>query len=99
MQKILRLSHTDFHVHSRVRAVSKEEPERAGKYMIHPILSLKKLLFDETEGKISYHYGKGKAEGVQMHYLKFIAIATFHIYDKGQVIVRYYGLCKALHIE
>ncbi|MBW1933796.1 MAG: transposase [Deltaproteobacteria bacterium] len=29
--------------------------------------------------------------------LDFIARVTSHIPDKGQVMVRYYGLCKALH--
>jgi hypothetical protein len=32
-----------------------------------------------------------------MDYLEFIARVTSHIPDKGQVMVRYYGLCKALH--
>jgi len=30
-------------------------------------------------------------------YLEFIARVTSPIPDKGQVMVRYYGLCKALH--
>jgi len=32
-----------------------------------------------------------------MDYLEFIARVTSHIPDKGQVMIRYYGLCKALH--
>ena len=32
-----------------------------------------------------------------MDYLEFIARVTSHIPDKGQVMVRYYGLCKAQH--
>ncbi|MCD6517519.1 MAG: transposase [Candidatus Aminicenantes bacterium] len=32
-----------------------------------------------------------------MDYLEFIVRVTLHIPDKGQVMVRYYGLCKALH--
>jgi len=48
--------------------MSKEEAERVGKYIIRPILSLKKLSFDETEGKVSYKYGKGRAEEEQMDY-------------------------------
>ena len=65
--------------------------------MIRPILSLKKLSFDETEGKVSYQYGKLRGEEERMDYLEFIARATSHIPDKGQVTLRYYGLCKALH--
>ena len=32
-----------------------------------------------------------------MDYLEFIARVTSHISDKGQVMIRYYVLCKALH--
>jgi hypothetical protein len=32
-----------------------------------------------------------------MDYLEFIARVTSHVPDKGQVMIRYYGLCKALH--
>ena len=32
VQKILRWQHTGFHVHSHVRAASKEEAERAGTF-------------------------------------------------------------------
>jgi len=59
--------------------------------MIRPILSLKRLSFDETEGKVSYQYGKGRAEEEQTDYLEFIARVTSHIPDKGQVIIRCYG--------
>jgi hypothetical protein len=45
IQKILRWRHTGFHVHSQVRARSKKEAEQVGKYMIRPILSLKRLSF------------------------------------------------------
>ncbi len=97
VQKILRWRHTGFNVHSKVRATSKQEAERVGKYMIRPILSLKKLSFDETEGKVSYQYGKLKAEEERMDYLEFIARATSHIPDKGQVTLRYYGLYSNAH--
>ncbi|MFQ6066796.1 MAG: hypothetical protein ACE5K3_05935 [bacterium] len=36
---------------------NEEADERVRKYMIRPILFLKKLSFDETEGKVSYQYG------------------------------------------
>jgi len=42
-----------FSVHSRVRAKTKEEAERVGKYMIRPLLSLERLSFEEKEGKVS----------------------------------------------
>jgi len=66
-----------------------------GKYMIRPILSLKRLSLHE--GHVVYQYGKHSSERESMDYMEFIARVTSHIPDKGQVMVRYYGLCKALH--
>ena len=60
--------------------------------MIRPLLSLERLTFDERSGKVSYEYGKDRAKEEQMDYLEFIARVTSHIPDKGQVMVRYYGL-------
>ena len=65
--------------------------------MIRPLLSLELLSFDEKEGKVCYRYGKEGEQVERMDYLDFIARVTSHIPDKGQVTVRYYGLCKALH--
>ena len=65
--------------------------------MIRPILSLQRLSFDETEGQLLYQYDKGKLKTERMDYLEFIARVTSHIPNKGQVMIRYYGLCKALH--
>jgi hypothetical protein len=56
VEKILHWHHTGFNVHSQVRAQSKREAERIGKYMIRPLLSSKRLFFDETEGKVRYQY-------------------------------------------
>ena len=50
VQKILRWRHTGFNVHSKVRVQTKGEAVRVGKYMIRPLLSLKRLFFDETAG-------------------------------------------------
>jgi hypothetical protein len=61
--------------------------------MIRPLLSLKRLSFDEKEGKVCYRYGEGAEEVEKMDYLEFIARVTSHIPDKGQVMVRYFGLC------
>jgi hypothetical protein len=49
-----------------VRATGKEKAKRVGKYMIRPILSLKRLSFDETERRVSYQYGKDRADEEQM---------------------------------
>lgn len=97
VQKILCWKHTGFNVHSKVRAASKEEAERVGKYMIRPILSLKQLSFDESEGQILYQYGKSSLKSERMDYLEFIARVTSHIPDKGQVMLRYYGLYSNAH--
>ena len=97
VQKVLRWRHTGFNVHSKVRTKTREEAERVGKYMIRPILSLKKLSFDETEGKVSYQHENLRAEEERMDYLEFIARVTSHIPDKGQVTLRYYGLYSNAH--
>jgi hypothetical protein len=56
--KILGWRHTGFSVHSKVKARTRQEAERVGKYMIRPLLSLERLSFDEREGKVGYGYGK-----------------------------------------
>jgi len=65
--------------------------------MIRPLLSLKRLFFDEKEGKVTYWYGKEGGELERMDYLEFIARVTSHIPDKGQVMIRYYGLYSNAH--
>jgi hypothetical protein len=91
-ERIHAFRHTGFSVHSRVRAKTKSEAERVGKYMIRPLLSLECLFFLEKEGKVGYQHGLGAGEQETMDYLEFIARVTSHIPDKGQVMVRYYGL-------
>lgn len=48
VQKILRWRHTGFNVHTKVRTTTKREAERAGKYMIRSLLSLKRLSIDKN---------------------------------------------------
>ena len=55
-RKLLHWRHTGFNVHSKLRAETKSEAERVGKYMIRPVLSLKRLFFDETSGQVRYQY-------------------------------------------
>jgi len=85
-ERILSWRHTGFNVHSRVRARTKVEAERVGKYMVRPILALDHLLFLEREGKVGYRHGRDGAELERMDYLEFIARVTSHIPDKGQVM-------------
>jgi hypothetical protein len=82
---------------SRVRTKTKIEAERVGKYMIRPLLALERLSFLEPSGKVGYRHGENGAEQETMDYLEFIARATSHIPDKGQVMVRYYGLYANAH--
>ena len=95
--RLLSWRHTGFSVHSRVRAKTKIEAERVGKYMIRPLLSLERLSLDQRTAKVSYQYGKEPGEVERMDYLEFIARVTSHIPDKGQVTVRYYGLYANAH--
>jgi hypothetical protein len=95
--RILSWRHTGFNVHSRVRARTKAEAERIGKYMVRPVLALDRLSFLEGEGRVVYRHGDDGAELERMDYLEFIARVTSHIPDKGQVMVRYYGLYANAH--
>jgi hypothetical protein len=97
VERLLSWRHTGFSVHSRVRAKTKPEAERVGKYMIRPLLSLERLSFLEPEGKVGYRYDQDRAEQEAMDYLEFIARVTSHIPDKGQVTIRYYGLYANAH--
>ena len=54
--KIMGWRHTGFSVHSKVRAKTREEAERVGKYMIRPLLSLERLFLDEQEGQVTVRY-------------------------------------------
>ena len=92
-ERILSWPHTGFNVHSLVRTKTKIEAERVGKYILRPVLALERLTFLEPEGKVGYRYGENGAEQEVMDYLELIARVTSHIPDKGQVMVRYYGLC------
>jgi hypothetical protein len=96
-ERILSWRHTGFSVHSRVRAKTKPEAERVGKYMIRTVLSLERLSFLEPESKVGYRYGQDARDQETMDYLEFIARVTSHIPDKGQVMVRYYGLYANAH--
>jgi len=58
VEKIMGWRHSGFSVHSKVKAPTKEEAERVGKYMIRPLISLKQLSFLEKEGQVNYQYGK-----------------------------------------
>ena len=96
-EQILSWRHTGFNVHSRVRARTKTEAERIGKYMVRPILALDRLSFLEGEGRVGYRHGDDGAELERLDYLELIARVTSHIPDKGQVMVRYYGLYASAH--
>ena len=100
-ERILSWRHTGFNVHCLVRTKTKPEAERVGKYMIRPVLALERLTFLEPDGKVGYRWGRDGAgqETEVMDNLEFIARVTAHIPDKGQVMVRYYGLYANAHIH
>ena len=54
--------HSGFSVHSKIRAKTRKEAERVGKYMIRSLLSLERLSFSEKEGKVIYRNGDGAEE-------------------------------------
>jgi putative transposase len=53
------------------------------------------VVFFEKGGEVDYRLGEGEVE--KMDYLELIARVTSHIPDKGQVMVRYYGLYANAH--
>jgi hypothetical protein len=65
--------------------------------MVRPLLALERLLFLDRAGKVGYRHGENGAELETMDHLEFIARVTSHIPDKGQVMVRYYGLYTNAH--
>ena len=54
-------------------------------------------VFLDREGRIDYRHSDDGAELERMDYLELIARVTCHIPDKGQVMVRYYGLYANAH--
>jgi hypothetical protein len=52
---------------------------------------------DSPPGKVRYQYSRHGSKEEAMDYLEFIARVTSHIPDKGQVMVRYYGLYSNAH--
>jgi hypothetical protein len=73
--------------------MSNQEGSRARGQVHDPLLALERLFFLEQKGKVGYRWGRDGAEQEQMDYLEFVARVTAHIPDKGQVMVRYFGLC------
>jgi hypothetical protein len=65
--------------------------------MVRPVLALDRLVFLEREGQVGYRWGREAAELETMDYLEFIARVVSHIPDRGQVMVRYYGLYANAH--
>jgi hypothetical protein len=61
-ERSLSWRHTGFSVHGRVRAKTKPEAERIGKYMTRPVLSLERLSLLEPEAKVGYRFGSDRAE-------------------------------------
>ena len=62
--------------------------EGDGKYMRQPLLSLERLSLDEREAKVCDKHGKEAQETKHLEYLEFIAQATSHRSDRGQVALK-----------
>jgi len=62
-----------------------------------PDCAEERLTLLEAEGQVGYRHGEKGAKLERMDYLEFIARVTSHIPDKGQVMVRYYGLYANAH--
>jgi hypothetical protein len=53
--------------------------ESRQKYIIRPLLSLKRFYFDETGRMVRYQYDKHGSQDESMDYLEFISRVTSHI--------------------
>jgi hypothetical protein len=71
--------------------------QRAGKSLIRPLLSLKRLIFRETEGKVRYQYSRPGSQEETVDYLEFIARVISPIPDKGQVVICWNALYSNAH--
>jgi hypothetical protein len=60
VEKIMGWSHSGFSVHSKVRAQTRKEAERVGKYMIRPLLSLSQIRINPESRE---YYWRKRKEG------------------------------------
>jgi hypothetical protein len=76
VEKIAGWRHSGFSVHSKVKASTKEEAERVGKYMIRPLLSLERMDYLEFIARTTSHIpDKGQ---VMIRYSGLYANPNFH---------------------
>ena len=66
-------------------------------FNVHSRVRARTKIEAQRVGKVGYRWGLEAAELETMDYLEFIARVTSHIPDKGQVMVRYYGLYANAH--
>ncbi len=96
MENILSWSHSGFSIHGAVRAESRDEAARLGRYMIRCPLVLDRMEWDVDKSEVVYHVRPRRAArpyGTVAHWdiLDFIAHLTQHIPDTSEQLIRYWA--------
>jgi len=96
-QNLLSWKHSGFSVDNQVKipALSYKARESLSQYIAKPPVSLKKVLFEQHDGKVIYYsdynnYFKRNMQLFTIH--DFIAAVTQHIPPRGSQYIRRYGL-------
>jgi len=96
-QNLLSWRHSGFSVDNRVKipAFSQKAREAISQYIAKPPISLKKVIFEQHDGKIIYYsdYNDYFKRNMQVFTMQdFIASVTQHLPSKGVQYIRRYGL-------
>ena len=103
-QNLLNWRHSGFSIDNKVKipAFSQKAREALSQYITKPPLSLKKVIFEQHDGKVIYYsnyndYFKRNTQVLTVQ--DFIASVTQHLPRKGLQYIRRYGLYSSLKPE
>ena len=89
---IMSWRHSGFNVHCgpRIRPGDEEAMENLARYVIRASFSQERMTYIPDESKVVYKSKDGKSEKT-FDALEWIAAMCFHVPNKGEQMVRYYG--------
>jgi len=89
---ILSWRHSGFNVHfgPRIQPDDKEAMENLARYVVRASFSQERMTYIPDESKVVYKSKDGKSEKT-FDALEWIAAMCFHVPNKGEQMVRYYG--------
>jgi len=90
--------HSGFNVFcgNRISPTDDTAMENLARYIIRASFSQERMQYLDQEGKVVYTAKDGKSSKV-FPAQEWLAAMCSHIPNRGEQMVRYYGLCKALH--